>query len=327
MAFILIAPLLAAAAFTATPAAGAQVQSGAQNYPTKPIRLINPLAAGGPTDILARMVALPMSESLGKTIVVDNRPGASGNIAAEMAAKAPPDGHTLFIAGSGNFAINASLFKHLPYDPVRDFAPIALIATAPYILATHPSVPANSTKELIALAKVKPGVLNYGAVTGNGAHLAMELFKTAAGIDIVHIPYKGAVLANNDLLAGAVQVTFASTPGVMPHVKAGKLKALSISSAKRVSTLPNLPTVAETVPGFEATVWYGLAAPAGTPRPIIQRLNKEVQAVVTNPVHRERMIAADFEPAITTPEQFGAFIRSEIKKWAVAVKISGARAD
>jgi len=328
MAIIRIAaPVAAAILLAASAAAQSQSKAPAQNYPTKPIRLINPLAAGGPTDILARMVALPMSESLGKTIVVDNRPGASGNIAAEIAAKAPPDGHTLFIAGSGNFAINVSLFSKLPYDPVRDFTPIALIATAPYILAAHPSVPASSTKELIALAKAKPGVLNYGAVTGNGAHLAMELFKTAAGIDIVHIPYKGAVLANNDLLAGAVQVTFASTPGVMPHVKTGKLKALSISSTKRVSTLPNLPTVAETVNGFEATVWYGLAAPAGTPRAIIDRLNREVQAVVTNPAHRGRMIAADFEPAQTTPEQFGAFIKSEIVKWAAAVKISGARAD
>ncbi len=325
----IVAPLFAIGALTLLPAA-AQAQAGKaqpQNYPSKPIRLINPLAAGGPTDILSRMIAQPMSESLGKTIVVDNRPGASGNIAAEMAAKAPPDGHTLFIAGSGNFAINVSLFSKLPYDPVRDFAPIALIATAPYILAAHPSVPANSTKEIIALAKAKPGALNYGAVTGNGAHLAMELFKTAAGVDIVHIPYKGAVLATNDVLSGTLQVTFASTPGAMPHVKAGKLKALSISSAKRVSPLPNLPTVAETLPGFEATVWYGLAAPARTPRAIIQRLNAEVAAVVNNPVHHKRMIAADFEPAVTTPEQFGAFIKSEIVKWAAAVKISGARAE
>ncbi len=324
-----VASLLALGVLTLSPAA-AQAQAGKaqlSNYPSKPIRLINPLAAGGPTDILARMVAQPMSEALGKTIVVDNRPGASGNIAAEIAAKSPADGHTLFIAGSGNFAINVSLFSKLPYDPVRDFAPIALIATAPYLLAAHPSVAANSTKDLIALAKAKPGALNYGAVTGNGAHLAMELFKTAAGIDIVHIPYKGAVLATNDVLSGMLQVTFASTPGAMPHVKVGKLKALSISSAKRASALPNLPTVAETLPGFEATVWYGLAAPAGTPRPIIQRLNSEVLAVIKNPVHRDRLIAADFEPAVTTPEQFGAFIKSEIVKWGKAVKISGARAD
>jgi tripartite-type tricarboxylate transporter receptor subunit TctC len=301
--------------------------SAAETYPTKPIRLLNPLAAGGPTDILARMVAQPLSESLGKTIVVDNRPGASGNIAAEMAAKAPPDGYTLFIAGSGNFAINPSLFSKIPYDPVRDFAPIALLATAPYLLAVHPSVQASSVKELIALAKAKPGALNYGAVTGNGAHLAMELFNTAAGIKMVHIPYKGAVLATNDVLSGAIQATMASTPGAMPHVKTGKLRALGITSAKRATALPDLPTVAETLPGFEATVWYGIAAPAGTPRPVIQRLNSEIAAVVKNPALRERLIAADYEPAVGTPEEFGAFIKTEIVKWGRAVKISGARAD
>jgi tripartite-type tricarboxylate transporter receptor subunit TctC len=237
------------------------------DYPVKPIRLLNPLAAGGPTDILSRMVAQPLSESLGKQIVVDNRPGASGNIAAEMAAKSPPDGYTLFVAGSGNFAINPSLFSKLSYDPVRDFAPVALLATAPYLVAVHPAVQAGSVKELIALAKAKPGALNYGAVTGNGAHLATELFNTAAGIKMVHIPYKGAVLATSDVLSGLIQVTFASTPGAMPHVKTGKLRALGITSAKRATALPDLPTVAETIPGFEATVWYGIAAPAGTPRP------------------------------------------------------------
>ena len=321
--------LAAAAALVLLPfAAQAQdAKSAAQNYPTKPIRMINPLAAGGPTDLLGRMIAQPLSEALGKQIVMDNRPGASGNIAAEIAAKSPADGHTLFIAGSGNFAINVSLFAKIPYDPVRDFAPIGLIATAPYLLVVHPSVAVSSTKEFITLAKAKPRELNYGAVTGNGAHLAMELFKTAAGIEVVHIPYKGANLATNDVVSGLIQATIASTPGVMPQVKAGKLKALAITSAKRVSAQPSLPTVAETLPGFEATVWYGLAAPAGTPRPIINRLNTELAAVVRNPTHRDRMIAADYEPAVMTPEQFGAFIKSEIAKWGKAVKISGARAE
>lgn len=306
----------------------ARAQAGtAPDYPVKPIRLLNPLAAGGPTDVLSRMVAQPVSESLGRQIVVDNRPGASGNIAAEMAAKSPPDGYTLFVAGSGNFAINPSLFSKLPYDPVRDFAPVALLATAPYLVAVHPAVQAGSVKELIALAKAKPGALNYGAVTGNGAHLATELFNTAAGIKMVHIPYKGAVLATSDVLSGLIQVTFASTPGAMPHVKTGKLKALGITSAKRATGLPDLPTVAETIPGFEATVWYGIAAPTGTPRHIVQRLNSEIAAAVKTPALRERMIAADYEPAVGSPEQFGAFIKSEIVKWAKAVKISGARAD
>lgn len=316
-----VAPLLALSVSAHTQAATAT------DYPVKPIRLLNPLAAGGPTDILSRMVAQPLSESLGKQIVVDNRPGASGNIAAEMAAKSPPDGYTLFVAGSGNFAINPSLFSKLPYDPVRDFAPVALLATAPYLVAVNPSVPASSTKELIALAKAKPGALNYGAVTGNGAHLATELFNTAAGIKMVHIPYKGANLATNDVLAGLIQVTFASTPGAMPFVKAGRLRALAITSLKRATALPDLPTVAETLPGFEATVWYGVAAPAGTPRPVIERLNREIVAILKNPAVRERLIAADYEPAPGTPEQFGAFIKSEIVKWAKAVKISGARAD
>jgi len=319
--------LLAALPLLVLPMPASTYAASAADYPAKPIRLLNPLAAGGPTDILSRMVAQPLSEALGKQIVVDNRPGASGNIAAEMAAKSPPDGYTLFIAGSGNFAINPSLFSKLPYDPVRDFEPIALLATAPYLIAVHPSVPASSVKELIALAKARPGALNYGAVTGNGAHLATELFNTAAGIRMTHIPYKGANLATNDVLSGLIQVTFASTPGAMPFVKTGRLKALGITSLKRATALPDLPTVAETVPGFEATVWYGIAAPAGTPKPIIQRLNREIVAVVRNPALRERLIAADYEPAVGTPEQFGAFIKSEIVKWAKAVKISGARAD
>lgn len=323
----MLSPLFAIIALVLlAPAAHAQA-ANPQNYPTKPIRMLNPLAAGGPTDVLSRMIAKPLSESLGKQIVVDNRPGAGGNIAAEMAAKAPADGYTLFIGGVGNFAVNVSLYSKLPYDPVRDFAPIALIATAPYIVAVHPSVPAKSVKELIALAKAKPGQLNYGAATGTGAHLATELFKATAGVDMVFVPYKGAVLATTDTISGLIQVTFASTPGAMPHVKAGKLKALAITSAKRVTALPALPTVAETLPGFEATVWYGLAAPARTPREIIRRLNSELAAILKDPAFRERMIAADYEPAITSPEEFGAFMKSEIAKWGKVVKISGARAD
>jgi tripartite-type tricarboxylate transporter receptor subunit TctC len=319
--------LLCAGIATAVPYfAGLQVAL-AQDYPVKPIRMLNPLPAGGPTDILGRMIAQPVSEALGRQIVTDNRPGASGNIAAEMAAKAAPDGYTLFIAGVGNFAVNVTLFRKLPYDPVRDFAPIALLATAPYVVAVHPSLPVNSAKELIALAKAKPGALNFGAVTGNGAHLAAELFKTAAGINVVHIPYKGAVLATNDVISGFIQFTFASTPGVMPFVKTAKLKAIAITSAKRSAGLPALPTVAEVIPGFEAAVWYGLVAPAGTPRPIIDRLNSEIVTAVKNPALRERLIAADYEPAVGTPEQFAAFMKSEIEKWGRAVKISGARAD
>lgn len=316
--------LLAVAAAT-----GLTVQSPAQaqEYPTKAIRMLNPFPAGGPTDILGRMISQPVSEALGKPIVTDNRPGAGGNIAAEMVAKAAPDGYTLFIAGVGNFAVNVTLFRKLPYDPVRDFAPIALLATAPYVVAVHPSVQANSIKELIALAKARPGQLNFGAVTGNGAHLAAELFKTAANINIVHVPYKGAVLATTDVISGLIQLTFASTPGVMPFVKQGKLRVLAITSAKRATVLPDIPALAEDIPGFEATVWYGLVAPAGTPRPIINRLNSEIAKAVKSPAVRERLLAADYEPAVGTPEQFAAFMKSEIEKWGRAVKISGARAD
>jgi tripartite-type tricarboxylate transporter receptor subunit TctC len=299
----------------------------AQEYPTKAIRMLNPFPAGGPTDILGRMISQPVSDALGKPIVTDNRPGAGGNIAAEMVAKAAPDGYTLFIAGVGNFAVNVTLFRKLPYDPVRDFAPIALLATAPYVVAVNPSVQANSIKELIALAKARPGQLNFGAVTGNGAHLAAELFKTAANINIVHVPYKGAVLATTDVISGLIQLTFASTPGVMPFVKQGKLRVLAITSAKRATALPDIPALAEDIPGFEASVWYGLVAPAGTPRPIINRLNSEIAKAVKSPAVRERLLAADYEPAVGTPEQFAVFMKSEIEKWGRAVKISGARAD
>jgi tripartite-type tricarboxylate transporter receptor subunit TctC len=299
----------------------------AQDYPAKPIRMLNPLPAGGPTDVLGRLIAQPVSEALGKPIVTDNRPGASGNIAAELAAKAAPDGYTLFIAGVGNFAVNVTLFRKLPYDPVRDFAPIALLATAPYVVAVHPSLPVQSPRDLISLAKAKPGALNFGAVTGNGAHLAAELFKTAAGIQLVHIPYKGAVLATNDVVSGLIQMTFASTPGVMPFVKAGRLRAIAITSARRLAAQPVLPALAETLPGFEASVWYGLVAPSGTPRPIIERLNGEVATAVRNPALREKLIAADYEPAVGTPEHFGSFMKNEIEKWGRAVKISGAIVD
>ena len=297
-------------------------------YPAKTVRLVVPLVAGGPTDILARLIAQPLGERLGHQVVVDNRPGAGGNIGAEMVAKSPPDGHTLFMGTSGPMSINISIYPKIGYDPARDFAPIILAASAPFAVVVHPALPANNLKQLIALVKSKPNQLNYGAVPGNAAHLATELFKSMAGLDMVFVPYKGAAPANTDLVAGQIQLSFASTPGAMPLVKGGRLKALAISSAKRIAKLPDLPTIAESgVAGYEASVWYGIVAPAKTPPEIIARLYKESAAILQDRVSREKMDANDFEATVLNPEQFGAFIRREIEKWGKVVKATGARAE
>lgn len=278
--------------------------------------------------MLARLVAQPLSGAFGQQVIVDNRPGASGNIAAEMAAKAPADGYTLFMAGSGNFAINVSLFSKLPYDPVRDFSPIILMASAPFVVAIHPSLPAKTFGDLVRLAKARPGQLNYGAVTGNAAHLATELLKSQAGINMVHVPYKGAVLATTDLIAGHIQVSLSSTPGSIPFVQTGKLRALAVTSAKRITPLPDLPTVSESgLKGYEASTWYALVGPAGTPRPVVDRLYSEIEKIISQPGTREKMIANHFEPTIMGPDQFGVYMKSEIDKWAKVVKNSGARLE
>lgn len=298
------------------------------SYPTKPVRIVVPLSAGGPTDLLARIVGQQLGERLGQPVIIENRPGAGGNIGAEIVAKAPPDGYTLFMGTSGPLSINPSLYNKLAFNPATDFAPIALIASAPFVVATHPSLPAKSVKELVALAKSKPGQLNFGAVSGSAAHLATELFKSTAGVDMVHVSYKGAAPATNDLVAGQIQLSFASTPGVMPSVKAGKLTALAVTSAKRTSQLPEIPTLAESgFPGYEASVWYGLVAPAKTPQAIIVRLNTEINKILQDSATRQKLSTNDFEPAGSTPEQFDAYIKSETVKWAKVVKSSGARAD
>lgn len=295
-------------------------------YPTKTVRLIVPLVAGGPTDLLARLIAQPVGERLGQHLIVDNRPGAGGNIGAEMVAKSPPDGYTLFMGTSGPMSINVSVYPKLGYHPVRDFAPIVLAASAPFAVVVHPSLPVSNIKGLIALVKSKPGQLNYGAVPGNAAHLATELFKSSANLDMTFIPYKGAAPANTDLVAGQIQLSFASTPGAMPFVKAGRLKALAISSAKRIAKLPNLPTISESgVPGYEAVVWYGIVAPAKTPTEIIARLYKESAAVLQDRATRGKMEDQDFVPTVLGPEQFGMHIRSEIEKWGKVVKATGAQ--
>jgi tripartite-type tricarboxylate transporter receptor subunit TctC len=314
--------------FAALLATTTVAQAQQQSYPTKTIRLVVPLVAGGPTDILARLIAYPLGERLGHQVVVDNRPGAGGNIGAEMVAKSPPDGYTLFMGTSGPISINVSLYPKIGYDPVRDFAPIILAASAPFAVVVHPALPVSNIKQLIALAKAKPGQLNYGQVPGAAAHLASELFKMSAGIDMVFVPYKGAAPANNDLVAGQIQLSFASTPGAMPLVKANRLKALAISSAKRIAKLPDLPTIAESgIAGYEASVWYGIVAPAKTSPEIVARLYKESALILQDRASREKMDANDFEATVLNPEQFGAFIRSEIAKWGRVVKATGARAE
>jgi tripartite-type tricarboxylate transporter receptor subunit TctC len=303
-------------------------QDRANAYPTRPIRLVVPLTAGGPTDLIARIIALPLGEALGQQVIVDNRPGAGGNIGADLVAKSPPDGYTLFMGTSGPLAINSSLYPKLPFDPIRDFSPVILAASAPFVVIVHPSVAANSMKELIALAKAKPGQLNYGSVSGSASHLSTELFKMTAGVDLVHIPYKGAAPATTDVVAGQIQLSFASTPGSVPVVKSGKVRPLGVTSGKRIAKLPEVPTVAESaLPGFEASVWYGVVAPAGTPRDIVQRLNKEIAQIIANAGHRERMLAGDFEPTTSTAEQFAEFITTETAKWGKVVRASGAKPE
>ena len=300
----------------------------ADKYPDKPLRLIVALPAGGPTDILARLIAQPLAASLGQAIVVDNRPGAGGNIGAELVAKSPADGYTLFMGTSGPLAINASLYKSIGFDPLKDFAPIILAASAPFVIVAHPSLPANNVKELIALATAKPGQINYGSVQGNASHLATELFDYMARVKMTLVPYKGAAQATTDVIAGQIQLSFASTPGSVSLLKAGKIKSIAVTSAKRIGALPDVPTVAESgVPGYEASVWYGVVAPAKTPKEVVTKLNAEIGKILRERNQRDKIAAADFEVTTTTPEEFGKFIRSETEKWGKVVKASGARAE
>lgn len=303
-------------------------EPGESTYPTKPVRIVVPLTAGGPTDTLARIIGQALGDKLGQPVIIENRPGAGGNIGAELVAKSAPDGYTLFMGTSGPLSINSTLYPKLAFDPKNDFAPVILIASAPFVVTTNPSLPAKSVKDLIALAKSKPGQLNYGAVPGSASHLATELFKSTAGVDMVHVPYKGAAPATNDLVAGVLQLSFASTPGVMANVKAGKLNALAVTSAKRITQLPDIPTLAESgLAGYEASVWYGIVAPAKTPRGIVARLNTELGKILQDPDTRQKLATNDFEPAGSTPEQFGTYIKSETAKWGRVIKSSGAKPD
>ena len=297
-------------------------------YPARPIRFLVGFAPGGFTDVMARAIAVKLGESWSQQVVVDNRPGASTTIAADLAAKAAPDGYTLLMM-TDNHVTNPSLFTRLPYDSEKDFAPVTLAALAPFLLVVHPSVPANSVKELVALAKARPGQLAYGS-GGIGApgHLSGELFSTLAGIKMVHVPYKGAAPALIDIQSGQIQVYFGNLPVTLPHAKAGKLRALGVTSAKRVAVAPDVPTVAEAgLPGFELTPWYGVMTRAGTPEAVLSKLNKEIVRILHTPEIRERVTTLGAEPSGLGRDEFASFLKSEAVKWGKLVKASGAKAD
>jgi len=301
----------------------------AQNYPTKTIRMIVPFPPGGTTDILARVAGQKITEAFGQQVIIDNRPGAGGNIGTELVAKAAPDGYTLLTDPGSTLTINPSLFAKLSYDVLKDFAPVTIIAAVPNLLVVHPSLPVKSVKELITLAKARPGQLNYASTgAGQSTHLSMELFKTMAGINVVHIPYKGSSPALVDLLGGQVSLMFDNMPSSLPHVKAGKLRALAVSTLKRSPAMPQLPTVAESgLPGFEVSVWFGVLAPAGTPREIVNKLNGAIVRSLQSPDVHERLAGQGAEPIGNTPEQFTAQMQRDLVKWAKVVRDSGAKLD
>jgi tripartite-type tricarboxylate transporter receptor subunit TctC len=309
--------------------AGAAAHAQSTAYPTKPIRLIVPFPPGGSTDILGRALAQKLSEAWGQQVIVDNRPGAGGSIGAELAAKAPADGYTLLMAHIGTLAVNPALYPKLAYDPLRDFAPVSLVAIVPNVLVVHPAVPAKTVNELVDYARRNPGKLNYSSGgNGSAAHLAMEYFKLQTNTDIVHVPYKGTSPAVIDLIAGQVSLTMTGAPAVMPHVQAGKLRALGVSSVKPLDAFPQIPAIAEAgVPGFDATQWYGVVAPAGTPRDIVAKLAAEIGRVMQSKEMKERLNTEGAIAATDTPDEFAAFIRAEHKRWGAVVKATGMRAD
>ena len=300
----------------------------AESYPARPIRFVVPFPPGAATDALARIIGQKLAEGVGQPVVVDNRAGAGGTLGTDVVAKAVPDGYTLLMAGAAH-AINASLYARLPYDPQRDFAAVTLVAFLPNVLVAHPGVPAANIRELVALAKARPGQLNYASGgSGSTAHLAMELLKTNAGIDVVHVPYKGGGQAMNDLLGGQVSLLFTSLYSAQPQVKAGKLRALGVASAKRTPFAPEVPTIAESgLPGYSVIAWYGVMVPAQTPPATVARLHAEIAKGLKTPDSQERFAGQGAELVVNTPAEFAAHVRTEIAKWAKVVKATGARVD
>ena len=298
-------------------------------FPAKPIRFVVPFPAGGPLDITARAIGQELNRSLGQPVIVDNRPGAGGNIGADVVAKSPPDGHTILMGAVSTHAINPTLYAKIPYDPIRDFAPVTLVTSVPNVLVLHPSVPARNVKELIAIAKARPGQLNFASgSTGSAGHLAGELFKTMAGVDMVHVPYKGAAPAVVDLLAGHVSLMFDNMSSALPNVKTGRVRALAVTTLKRSPMLPSLPTIDESgLRGFDISTWFGVFAPGGTPSAIVARLHAEIVRALATSDMRERLALLGAEPVGNSPEEFAAFVRAEIPKYAKVISASGAKAD
>ncbi len=303
--------------------------ASAQQYPARPIRFVLGFAPGGASDTMARVVATRLSESLGQPVVIDNRAGAGGNIAAEIVSRSAPDGYTMLLGNNGMLAVNVSLYPKLGFDPVKDFSPVVLVASQPNVLVVHPGVAAGSVKELVALAKAKPGQLNYASPGGGTTgHLAGELFKRMVGIEYTIIPFKGGGPAALAMLSGETQFTFATALSVQPHIKSGKLRALGVTTAKRSASFPDLPTVAEAgVPGFDAITWHGVVVPARTPQPVIARLNGEFNKLLQTADMRERLLTLGSEVIGGEPKQLTEFMRVEIPRWAKVIKESGAKAD
>jgi len=310
-------------------AACAALPVAAQTFPTRPITLVVPHSAGGTSDILARTVASEVSKTLGQTIIVDNKGGANGSIAAKTVATADPDGYTLLLATASTHGINPSLYKKLNYDAIKDFTPVTLLATVPNVLVVNKSVPATNVQELIAAIKANGNAFNMASAgAGTPGHLAGEMFKQRAGLDFVHVPYKGGSPALADLIGGQVQFLFTTIPGALPHIKANTLRALAVTSPRRSPALPDLPTMAESgLPGFQAISWHGIVAPAGTPAATVDILNRALTQALSAPEVRQRLMEEGAEAAGLGPKEFGAFIQQEINTWAEAVKVSGATAD
>ena len=322
----LLCALALVASFGVTaPFAPAAAQS---DYPSKPIRLIVPFPAGGPTDVTARVVAQEMGKTIGQQIVIENRAGAGGNVAAEVAANSAPDGYTVFFATGGTHGINPNLYKRVPYDPVKSFDPVVFVATSPNVFVAHPSFKANTMAELIAHAKANPGKVNFAtAGAGTTTHMSAELLKSMTGIDIVHVPYRGGAQAMNDLLAGQIELMADGLPSAMPHIQSKGIKALAITTPKRAESAPDIPTVAETVPGYEAQAWYGLVVPAGTPKEAIAKLNREANRALASEEVKRRYAELGAQAVGGAPEDLQKQIGAELKKWAEVVKTTGAKVD
>jgi len=304
-------------------------QAAAQDYPNKPVTLVVPFAPGGSSEVLSRLIGQKLTESWKQQVVVDNKPGAAGNIAMELVQRSRPDGYTLILGHVGTLAVNPAMFAKLPYDPLHGFIPVAMIASVPNVVAVHPGVPVKSLKEFVDLAKAKPGTLNYGSAgNGSAGHLAMEYLRQVTQIELTHVPYKGTGPMTTDLLAGQTQATFTGALPLMPFIKDGKLRALAVGSAKRIPSLPDVPTVAESgYPGFETSQWYGILAPAKTPDAIVEKLSTEINRILKLPEVVDRLGSDGSVPRAMSPPEFAAFIASEMKRWAVVVKTAGIKVD